>query len=224
MADTGPSKTAHKREERFIGDVPGCFVLLDPSGHQPASAVLPFVARSISTSKAVVSAAIEVEIQKGQTVALRFDTVGVRHGVVERVLPEGFIVTFSGDGVAEGDLDARIDWLKRKSRGQAAEHRIAKRVLPRNPDVVVVLGAEKFLEARIKDMSETGVALQATVQPQLGHLLAVGSVAGHVARHFPGGFAVHFLERQNLTEIEGLMTLQGRRDKHLAAARLGSAA
>lgn len=222
MADAGPSKTSVKTEERFIGDVPGCFVLLDPSGRHPASAVLPFVARSISTSKAVISA--ESEVQKGQPVALRFDTVGVRHGVVERVLPAGFIVGFSGDSLAEADLDARIDWLKRKSRGQAEEHRVAKRVLPRNPEVVVVLGAEKFLEARIKDMSETGVALSASTRPELGHLLAVGSVAGHVARHFPGGFAVHFLERQNLAEVEGLMTLQGRRDKHLAAARLGSAA
>jgi hypothetical protein len=150
--------------------------------------------------------------------------VGVRHGVVERVLPEGLIVNFSGDHVAEADLDARIDWLKRKSRGQAAEGRVAKRVLPRNSSVVVVLGTDSFLDARIKDMSETGVALQALVQPALGHLLAVGSVAGHVARHFPGGFAVHFLERQNLGEVEGLMTLQAHADKHLPAARTGPAA
>ena len=222
MADAGPSKTGVKTEERFIGDVPGCFVLLDPSGRHPASPVSPFVARSISASKAVISA--DIEVQRGQPLALRFDTVGVRHGVVERVLPQGFIVTFTGDSAAEADLDARIDWLKRKSRGQAEDHRIAKRVLPRNPDVTVVLGTEKFLEARIKDMSETGVALYASAQPQLGHLLAVGSVAGHVARHFSGGFAVHFLERQSLSEVERLMTLQGRRDKHLAAARLGSAA
>lgn len=223
MADTGPSKTAVRTEERFIGDVPGCFVLLDRSGRQPASAVLPFVARSISTSKAVITAVVEVELQKGQRVALRFDTVGVRHGVIDRRLPEGFIVNFS-DNLAEVDLEARIDWLKRKSRGQAEEHRVAKRVLPRNPDVQVVMGAERSVSARIKDMSETGVALYAAEQPQLGHRLAVGSVAGHVARHFSGGFAVHFLERQNLAEVERLMTLQVRRDKHLAATRLGSAA
>lgn len=221
MPDAGPAKTSVKTEERFIGDVPGCFVLLDPSGRHPASSVLPFVARSISTSKAVIGASVEVV--KGQLVALRFDTVGVRHGVVERILPTGFIVTFSGDSAAEADLDARIDWLKRKSRGQAEEHRVAKRVLPRNPDVVVGLGAEKFLAARIKDMSETGVALYALVQPQLGQRLAVGSVAGYVARHFSGGFAVHFLARQNLAEVEELMTPQGRRE-HPLAAGLGSAA
>jgi hypothetical protein len=221
MADARPTKTGVQTEERFIGDVPGCLVLLDPSGRHPASPVSPFVASSISTSKAVIGAAIEV--QKGQPVALRFDTVGVRHGVVERVLPQGFIVTFTGDSVAEADLDARIDWLKRRSRRLAEDHRIAKRVLPRNPDVVVALGAEKFLDARIKDMSETGVALFASAQPQLGHLLAVGSVAGHVARHFSGGFAVQFLERQSLAEVGRLMTPQGRRDKHLAA-RLGPAA
>jgi hypothetical protein len=221
MTEAEP-KSSVRTEERFIGDVPGCFVLLDRSGRHPTTAVLPFVARSISTSKAVISA--ELKVEKGQKVALRFDTVGVRHGIVERVLPEGFIVSFTADQAAEADLDARIDWLKRKSRGQAEDHRVAKRVLPRKPAVIVVLGAEEFLDARIKDMSETGVALQAAAQPELGHPVVVGSVAGHVARHFPGGFAVRFLERQGLGEVEALMTAPGGRNKHPAAAPLGSAA
>lgn len=222
MTAADQSKSSVRTEERFIGDVPGCFVLLDPSGRHPTTAVLPFVARSISTSKAVISA--EIAAEKGQPVALRFDTVGVRHGIVERALPGGFIVGFSTDQAAEADLDARIDWLKRRSRGQAEDHRVAKRVLPRNPTVVVVLGADEFLDARIKDMSETGVALLATTRPKLGQPLAVGAVAGHVARHFPGGFAMKFTERQNLTEVEALLTLPGRPEKHLGAARLGSAA
>lgn len=221
MASAGLSKTSVRTEERFIGDVPGCFVLLDATSHQPVSPVLPFVARSISTSKAVIHS--PAAAQKGQPVALRFDTVGVRHGTVDRVLPEGFIVSFA-EQAAGADLNARIDWLKRKSHGQTEEHRVAKRVLPRNAAVVVVLGADKFLEARIKDMSETGVALHSAVQPELGYLLAVGSVTGQVARHFPGGFAVHFLERQNLAEVEGLMALPAQRDKLLAAARIGPVA
>lgn len=222
MPEADQSKSSVRNEERFIGDVPGCFVLLDASGRHPKSAVLPFIARSISTSKAVISA--DAVVEKGQLIALRFDTVGVRHGVVERALPEGFIVSFTADQAAGADLDARIDWLKRKSRGQAEDHRVAKRVLPRNPAVVVVLGSDKFLNAKIKDMSETGVALSTPTPPPLGLLLAVGSVSGHVARHFPGGFAVSFLERQNLAEVEGLMTLQGKQEKHLAAVRLDSVA
>jgi hypothetical protein len=221
MADTGQSKTSVRAEERFIGDVPGCFVLLDAASYQPVTQVLPFTARVVSTSRAVIQA--EALAQKGQPIALRFDTLGVRHGTVDRVLPEGFIVSFA-EQAAGADLNARIDWLKRRSHGQTAEHRVAKRVLPRNAAVVVLLGADKFLNARIKDMSETGVALVSTVQPELGHLLAVGAVAGHVARHFRGGFAVHFLERQSLAEVEGLMTLPGPSDKLLAAERIGSAA
>src|SRR6478736_3987964 len=104
MTAADQSKSSVRTEERFIGDVPGCFVLLDPSGRHPTTAVLPFVARSISTSKAVISA--EIVAEKGQPVALRFDTVGVRHGIVERALPGGFIVGFSTDQAAEADLDA----------------------------------------------------------------------------------------------------------------------
>ena len=40
MTAADQSKSSVRTEERFIGDVPGCFVLLDPSGRHPTTAVL----------------------------------------------------------------------------------------------------------------------------------------------------------------------------------------
>jgi len=52
------------------------------------------------------------------------------------------------------------------------------------------------------DLSVTGAALSAEAVPDIGTVLAVGKVVGRVVRHFEGGFAVEFTERQSPDEIE----------------------
>jgi hypothetical protein len=40
--------------------------------------------------------------------------------------------------------------------------------------------------------------------PETGTVLAVGSVVGRVVRHFVGGFAVQFIERQSRETVEAM--------------------
>ena len=213
---------AARSDARFIGDVPGCFVFLDRVGRQWDAQSYPFSARSVATTRAVISTDISVE--RGERVALRFDTIGVRRGVIERPLKEGFIVNFVEEETPGGGVEARIDWLKKKATGRAEDRRVHKRVIPREANAVLILGAENHLDCRIRDMSRSGAAVSAPVQPPIGNLLAVGAVPARVVRHFEGGFAVRFLEPQVLAELEGLLTLRTRREKSLAAKKLGFAA
>jgi hypothetical protein len=41
--------------------------------------------------------------------------------------------------------------------------------------------------------------------PDIRAVLAVGSVVGRVVRHFVGGFAVQFIERQSRDTVEALV-------------------
>lgn len=217
MAATSPKGSA-----RFIGDVPGCFIFLERPGPQWEAQTFAFSARSVATMRAVIST--DVAVERGERVALRFDTIGVRRGTVERRLKEGFIVAFTDEVGSDGGVEARIQWLNRKSRGRAEERRVYKRVPPRDPNVLLILGADNHIEARIRDMSRSGAAILAAVQPPVGNLLAVGSVPARVVRHFDGGFGVRFLEVQDEAGLEGMLTLRTRREKTLAARRLGFAA
>ena len=72
-------------------------------------------------------------------------------------------------------------------------------------------------------MSASGTAVQASIQPAVGSLVAIGSVPGRVVRHFEGGFAVRFVELQELGELEALLTLRTRQERSLAARKLGFA-
>jgi hypothetical protein len=54
------------------------------------------------------------------------------------------------------------------------------------------------------DVSASGVAVASELQPPLGMPLAIGSCIGRVVRVFPAGFAVRFVELQ---DIDALMRL-----------------
>lgn len=210
-----------KRDVRFIGDVPGSLVFLDRVATQPEPQAFGFSARSVATKRAVIAACVAAE--RGERVALSFDGIGIRRGVVERVLKEGFIVTFTEVDAGE-PVDARIDWLNKKTRGRAEDRRRHKRVFPQNPGALLILGADRRMDCRIKDMSASGAAILAPVEPPIGSLLAVGAVPARVVRHFEGGFAVRFLEVQSLEDLEALLSLRSSREKSLAARKLGFAA
>ena len=125
---------------------------------------------------------------------------------------------------AEASVDARIEWLNRKTRGRAEDRRAHKRVTPRDGNAVLILGAESHTDCRIKDMSCSGAAIVASVAPPIGSLLAIGAVPARVVRHFEGGFGVRFVELQVLAELEGLLTLRTKRERSMAARKLGFAA
>ena len=52
------------------------------------------------------------------------------------------------------------------------------------------------------DMSVSGVAVSADIQPEIGMPLAVGACVGRVVRIFPEGFAVKFVEPQSRDDLE----------------------
>jgi hypothetical protein len=51
-------------------------------------------------------------------------------------------------------------------------------------------------------MSISGAAVSADISPAIGTPLAVGKIVGRVVRHFVGGFAVQFVELQDLETLE----------------------
>jgi hypothetical protein len=216
LAEPQKSKTASELEGRFIGDLYGSCVF--PDRLKDEAMVHAFHARSISPRQAVVSA--EVEVSRGEPVALRFDTLGIRHGEIDRVFKGGFVVRFPETEGVDDALTRSIDWLKQKSRGKIAERRRHRRVLPRDGAAKLILGADLVVPCTIEDMSRSGAAILCDEAPALGRLVAVGSVPGRVVRHFSGGFGMEFVELQSLDMLEALMTLRNAAEKSLAVQRL----
>ena len=57
------------------------------------------------------------------------------------------------------------------------------------------------MDCFVIDISTSGVAVSADVQPEIGTPLAVGSLVGRVVRHLDDGFAVQFVQ---VVDADGL--------------------
>jgi hypothetical protein len=55
----------------------------------------------------------------------------------------------------------------------------------------------------------SGAAVSADTVPDIGTIMAIGSVVGKVVRHFPDGFAIQFIQRQHSDNVETMVVLGG---------------
>jgi hypothetical protein len=55
------------------------------------------------------------------------------------------------------------------------------------------------------DISQSGVAVSAEIWPELGTPMAIGKLVGRVVRYLDVGFALRFMQLQELEQLEILM-------------------
>ena len=101
--------------------------------------------------------------------------------------------------------DARDDRPRVTNRNIEHVFALLATVVPREPLSSMILADGSTVKCLIIDMSRSGVAVSAGVVPDIGTPLAVGKLIGRVIRHFKGGFAVEFVDRQQLGDLERLL-------------------
>ena len=75
-------------------------------------------------------------------------------------------------------------------------------MVPAQPESTLRMPGDVVMPCEIIDYSLSGAALYADVQPAIGSVVKVGTVLGHVVRHFGGGFAVNFVAVQDVRTVE----------------------
>jgi hypothetical protein len=105
-------------------------------------------------------------------------------------------------------LGAKIDWIKKKFHNAAPDKREHKRMLPRNPRSGLILPSGAKMDCFIIDMSRSGVAISADLNPEIGTPLAIGGVIGRVVRHLDVGFAVKFVSLQDTDTLEQVLVTE----------------
>jgi PilZ domain-containing protein len=79
------------------------------------------------------------------------------------------------------------------------------RIVPASPHSTLTFADGTIRGCFVIDMSVSGIAVSADVQPQIGTPLAVGACIGRVARLLPDGFAIKFVDRQNRDDLDRLI-------------------
>ncbi|HZY50790.1 MAG TPA: PilZ domain-containing protein [Devosia sp.] len=196
------SSAAKTAAVRFIGPVMGRYAL---ESRMRTGGVQIFACRlqSISTTQIVASAPVLGCLAEGITV--NFEPFGTLRGQVVRHVDGGFGMEIDADPEDRDKLASKIDWYKKRTFAGLTDKRKHRRFMPREPRSALILANGHVLPCLIIDMSASGAAVSADVDPPIGEPLAIGRVVARVVRRLEVGFAVRFLSELELETMEEML-------------------
>ncbi len=148
----------------------------------------------------------------GERMTSYFREFGELEGIISHTKPGGFLVEMEMTAARRARLAEQLTWLEKKSKDASVQDvREDARIIPPTAHSVLILADGSIHGCFIIDISSSGAAISAEVQPPIGTPLAVGACVGRVIRVFDTGFAVRFVERQNIDDLSRLIVVQPRR-------------
>jgi hypothetical protein len=189
-----------RRDLRIMVSVPGRYTLADHRNARGARRT--FSCRAVNISGHAIALAAPVIGNLGERVIAHIDHLGRLDGTVLRVLSRGFVMSISTSEEESLRLIDRIEWLEKHKNCDVEEQRATNRFVPANPNSRMMLADGTTLTCLVIDLSETGAAISADIDPEIGTVCAVGTIVGRVVRRFIGGFAVEFIKRPPREEVE----------------------
>jgi PilZ domain len=200
-----------RKDARIIVNIGGHFSILQRRMGGGARPV--FACRAVNVSNREIALISPVGVEVGGRIRAEIDHLGTLEGTVVRTIERGFVMGISASDEERAKLDDKIAWLERYKNLEAAEQRTDPRFAPARRRTKLLFSDGTTMKCTIVDVSASGAAISAETIPQVGTVLAIGTIVGRVVRHFEGGFGVKFIERQsdglleeNIRPIEATVT------------------
>jgi len=142
----------------------------------------------------------------GNPTTCYFHDLGKLDGVISDTTNGSFLLDLEMTGPMREKFASKLAWLeKRQKDPRVEEARKDARIIPIDPHSTLTFADGTIRPCFVIDMSASGAAVSAAVQPPIGTPLAVGACVGRVVRGLPEGFAVKFAEAQNGKNFERLL-------------------
>lgn len=186
---------------RHLANMPGRYYLEKWRSSKDAQ-VSSFACRIQRISPRMLTLSAPVGGSVGDWVTSHFDEFGVLRGQITRALGFGFVMSLKMRDADRARLASKVLWFERKRNFEVAEQRRHRRIVPRNPQSILILADGSALPCFVIDMSVSGAAVSADIDAAIGTPLALGSVVGKVVRRLDPGFAVEFVEPLDVDDLE----------------------
>lgn len=196
----------HRLDAHFITSLAGRYML--SSKRDTLGNRREFACRALNMSALKMLLACPVAAPLGERVITHIDQFGKLEGKITRLMDRGFIMSLTGTGEEQAKRAAKLAWLENHKNHDVHDVRKHGRIVPRNPYSTLVLPDGQTLTCLVIDMSVSGAAVSADIQPEIGMPLALGKVVGRVRRRFAEGFAIQFIETQDLETLEDRLIRQ----------------
>jgi hypothetical protein len=151
-----------------------------------------FACRTTRISPFQMLVAAPVLGPRGERVISFFGELGKLDGWITDVVEGGFLVDIAVTRAAREGLASKLSWLEKRQRDAVVDLRSQQRIIPENPHTNLIFADGTTLSCFVIDVSPSGVAVSADVDPEIGTRLSVGRAVGQVVRRFNEGFAVQF--------------------------------
>ena len=138
----------------------------------------------------------------GERVVAYVDHIGRIEGTIVRTFNGGFAMSINATARKKDKLAAKLTWLANRSELNLPEDRRHDRVTPKTPTTTLTLPDGREYQARIVDVSLSGLALNVEVKPPIGSPLMAGKIRARVVRHFEEGVALEFVTQQTVASLE----------------------
>jgi hypothetical protein len=148
----------------------------------------------------------------GERMTSYFRDFGEVEGVIRQAMRGSFLVDLEMSAAHRARMAEKLAWLEKKfADASVQDAREDARIIPPASHSVMILADGSIHGCFIIDISSSGVGISAEVQPPpIGTPLAIGACVGRVIRIFETGFAVKFVERQNVDDLSRLIVAQPR--------------
>jgi hypothetical protein len=165
-----------------------------------------FACRTSRISPFRMMVAVPVVGKVGDRITSYFSDFGKLDGLISDTVTGSFLLELAMTASMREKFANKLAWLDKKQKNPAIrDGRTHARIVPASPHSALTFADGSTRGCFIIDMSVSGAAISADVQPEIGMPLAVGACVGRVIRHLPDGFAVKFVEQQNRNDLERLV-------------------
>jgi hypothetical protein len=161
-----------------------------------------FACRTSRISPYQMHIAVPVLGPVGERIITYFGDFGSLDGWIKDLADGGILLDLELPRQKREKFITQLSWLKKRQEEAVIDARAQKRIVPKNPHSTLIFGDGTTVNCLVIDISPSGVAVSADVDPEIGTRLAVGRCVGHVVRRFAEGFAVQFDHLQVLEQLE----------------------
>ncbi len=139
----------------------------------------------------------------GDRIDTYFGDFGKLEGEISDTVSGSFLLELMLTRPMRQMMSDQLTWLEKRQKDPTIrDGRKQARIVPASPHSMLTFADGSMKSCFVIDMSSSGAAVSADVQPEIGTPLAVGACVGRVIRHLDGGFAVKFVEEQGREVLE----------------------
>jgi hypothetical protein len=182
-----------------------------PNWYDPEGRLRTFACRTTRVSPFRMIVDVPVVGKIGDRLVSYFEEFGKFEGAISDTMSGSFLLEIEMTRPERERFADKLTWIEKKQKDpsilEAREH---ARFVPSTPHTTLTLADGSLHGCFIIDVSQSGVAVSAEVQPPVGMPLGVGACIGRVVRHLPNGFAVKFVEAYKQNELMRLVTRKNR--------------